>query len=210
MLLIAYVGLGELRPSLDFFESKREPHLGEPIPHLEHIHFGFVYTLSDLIWLKSLQHFDYCEAKQNHEKQKCTRHSWLFKTLLSALSLDPWYRIIYSAGALGLSVIISDIAGASQLFNQALYYYFHDWIILYKAAYHSIYEEENELKGALLLEEAAMRGAPPWVFALSAKFYNKLERKELLERLWNELPETLSPQIKAKILERISQIKDSH
>jgi hypothetical protein len=142
-----------------------------PGSHWNKFHFGFQYSLSDLLWLRGVQDLDYCENRDIHKN--CVGKVWLFEVLNLATLLDPWYHEVYEAGAIGLSVVISDIKGASMIFDRAFRYYPHDWGILYKAAYHAVYEEKDKSKGARLLEQAARTGAPAWVFALASRIYSE-------------------------------------
>jgi hypothetical protein len=89
----------------------------------------------------------------------------------------------FSAGTLALSIIVSDIPGASLLFDKAVVHFPHDWPILYRAGYHAVFEENDYEKGARLVEQAARHGAPEWTFSLAARLYAKAGRKELIEGL---------------------------
>lgn len=173
-----------------------------PLPSLEKLTFGQQYSLSDLHWLRVLQDFDFCEQKLVGP-QKCVAKGWLYHNLDASLRLDPWYRIVYSAGALGLSVVLSDLEGASDLFNRAIQHYSVDWIILYKAAYHAIYEEHNELKGSLLLEQAARQGAPEWVYSLVSSYYKKHNKLDWLKQLAHSLPIELPEGVRRKIMQQL-------
>jgi hypothetical protein len=152
-----------------------------PSPNLRYLHFGFKYVVSDLLWLRAIQDLDFCENRDVNKN--CTGKVWLFEVLNLATLFDPWYLEVYSHGAIGLSVIISDIRGASVIFDRGLHHYPYDWNLLYKAAYHAVYEEKNKSKGARLLEQAARTGAPDWVFALATRIYSEQGEKELALRI---------------------------
>lgn len=173
-----------------------------PSPSLRYVHFGFKYLLSDLLWLRAVQDLDYCETKD--VLKNCTGKVWLFEVLNLATLLDPWYRMAYSGGAMGLSVVVSDIKGASTIFDRAIAHYPHDWGILYKAAYHAVYEEKNKRKGARLLEQAARSGAPEWVFALASRIYSEQGEKELGLRILMDaeslsIPEPILKEIQKRL-----------
>jgi len=173
-----------------------------PSPYLRFLHFGFKYLMSDLLWLRGIQDLDYCETK---DIQKiCVGKVWLFEVLNLSTLLDPWYHQVYSGGAIGLSVIISDIKGAGILFDRALRYYPRDWRLLYKAAYHALYEEKDQLKGARLLEQAARSGAPEWVYALATRIYSEQGQRELALRILYDaeslgIPESVLIEIKKRL-----------
>jgi hypothetical protein len=174
-----------------------------PSPLLQHIHFGFKYFMSDLLWLRGIQDLDYCETKDT--QHICVGKVWLFEVLNLSTLLDPWYHQVYSSGAIGLSVIISDIKGAGILFDRAVKYYPYDWRLLYKAAYHAIYEEKNKLKGARLLEQSARYGAPDWVFALASRVYSEQGQKELVRRILEDAKSLgISESILAEIKKRLT------
>ena len=152
---------------------------------LEHFHFGFRLPMADLLWLRTLQDFDYCE--QPIAKNVCRGQGWLFQTLDLATQLDPKFRMAYSAGGVALSIMVSDIQGASRLFEKGVAAFPTDWVFAYKAAYHALYEEKNTLKAAELMKKAAEHGAPDWVFALSGRLYTEAGRRELAERVLSEM-----------------------
>jgi len=173
-----------------------------PSPALRYVHFGFKYFAADLLWLRGIQDLDYCENRDI--KKNCTGKVWLFEVLNLATLLDPWYQEVYAAGALGLSVVISDIKGASVIFDRGLRHYPNDWGMLYKAAYHAVYEEKNKKKGARLLEQAARSGAPDWVFALATRIYSEQGEQDLARRILHDaeslgIPEAILNEIKKRL-----------
>jgi len=175
---------------------------------LEHLSFGFRASMADGFWVRAIQDFDYCE--QPIAKQLCQGRGWLYQTLDVTTDLDPDFRMAYSAGAMALSVIVSDLDGASLLFDKAVAHFPHDWIILYKAAYHALYEEKNQAKAAVLMEQAARNGAPSWVFQLAGRLYTRSGQREMAERLLNELraqgvDETIQAQLRQRLQEKIEK-----
>ncbi|MCS6837407.1 MAG: hypothetical protein NZ480_01050 [Bdellovibrionaceae bacterium] len=176
-----------------------------PPPQMEFLHFGMKYLMSDLLWLRALMDFDYCEHKDPFNQRNCQEDNWLFRVIATALKLDPWYRFVYQAGGVGLSVVISDVKGASQVFNQGIRYYPEHWKILYLAAYHATYEEKNRWKAARLMEQAARHGAPAWVFDLAGKLYQEQGDRELIIRILKDAAAfNLSPEIVKSLQERLT------
>ena len=171
---------------------------------LEHFHFGFRYAMADLFWIRALQDFDFCEEKL--DSQICRGRGWLYQTLDVVTTLDSQFRTAYSAGGLALSVLVSDIEGASKIFDRAVVAFPDDWILLYKAAYHALYEEKDTLKAAGLMERAARRGAPDWVFSLAGRLYSDSGRRELGLRLLDEMKNSGVDQ---RVQERLRQKLDS-
>lgn len=167
-------------------EQRRAPReLVTPPLALEHFHFGFRLPMADLLWLRTLQDFDYCE--QPLAKNLCRGQGWLFQTLDLTTQLDPQFRMAYSAGGMALSIIVSDIPGASRLFDKGVAAFPKDWVIAYKAAYHALYEEKDTLKAANLMKKAAEYGAPDWVYVLSGRLYTEAGQRELAERVLGEM-----------------------
>ena len=73
-----------------------------------------------------------------------------------------------------LSVLVDDREGAAALFNKGVQHFPEDWELIYRAAYHELFEMQEPEKAAKLLKKAGERGAPRWVYALSSKLYTKL------------------------------------
>ncbi len=101
----------------------------------------------------------------------------------SITDLTPDFYLAYAAGANFLSVLVDDREGAHDLFAKGLKYFPEDWQLLYGAAYHELYEMQNPKTSATLLERAGQRGAPAWVFALSAKLYTETGRAQLAKTI---------------------------
>lgn len=171
-----------------------------PPKNLVHLSFGFSEVMADSFWLRSIQDFDYCENQI--EKHLCSGQGWLFQILDVTTDLSPKFRMPLAAGPLALSIIISDIEGASKLFDKAALRFPKDWPILYRAAYHSLYEEKNNSKAAGLLIRAAQNGAPQWAYSLAARLYTEDGKRELAERILSEnegIPKELQDRIRLKI-----------
>lgn len=176
-----------------------------PVPELHRFIFGFAEPTSDLLWLQSIQGFDYCESEI--AERTCIGKGWLFQMLDTVTNLSPHFRMPYATGGLALTVIISDYAGASIIFDKGVKAFPNDWPILYRAAYHALYEEKDNLKAANLLWQAAKNGAPDWLYSLATRLYSEEGQKEVAQRLFDELKQSeLDPailkKIKAKLLEK--------
>ena len=182
--MIILLGLGLTRPLFiggNFIVRE----LVAPPSSLVHFTCGYREIMADLFWIRSIQDFDYCEKSLS--KNLCKGNGWLYQTLDLTTELSPQFRMVYSAGAMALTIVISDIEGASKLFDKATTRFPTDWIILYKAAYHALYEEKNQGKAAKLMEQAARNGAPDWVYMLSTRLYTEAGQRELGERLLAEM-----------------------
>jgi tetratricopeptide (TPR) repeat protein len=156
-----------------------------PPPLVEHYGFGFKSQLADLLWIRSIQDFDFCESQI--VKNTCKGKSWLFQMINSVVDLDPNYLIAYSAGGLALTILISDYAGASVIFDKGVVQYPNSWPLLYRAAYHVLYEEKNFEKAALLYERAAKNGGPDWLPGLAKRLREPDGRLQLAERMLSDM-----------------------
>lgn len=162
-------------------EQKRSDYLPPPVA-AKYLSVGLKYQFADSLWLRALQDFDYCERIIS--KTECKGKSWLFQTLNLATEVDPIFEpSMYRAAGLALTVIISDYAGASVIFNKAVRHYPNDWNMTYAAAYHALYEEKNKLKAARLYEQAAKNGAPSWVYSLAGRLAKDGGEDEYSEKI---------------------------
>lgn len=135
---------------------------------IQHFSVGFKNHMASALWLRSLQGFDYCEKEIS--AGICAPKSWLYQNINLASTLDPIFEPgFYRLGALALTVIISDYAGASIIFDRGVSQYPNYWPLLYSAGYHSYFEEKNLIKASQLFDRAAKNGAPNWVAVLAGR-----------------------------------------
>ena len=185
--LLILAALAGTRYAIDRGGQPEKRELVAPPKDIVYFTAGHRDAFADVLWLRSIQDFDYCEKQV--DKQLCQKNSWLYQMLDVITDLSPDFRMAYSAGSLALTIIISDIDGASKFLDKAVAHFPNDWLILFKAAYHSIYEEHDNVKGAELLERASQNGAPDWVYALTTRLYTAAGKKEVAEALLNSLEE---------------------
>ncbi len=171
-----------------------------PPPQIVHFTFGFSEQIADQFWLRSIQDFDYCE--QQIAENTCRNQSWLYQMLDLITELSPNFRMPHAAGPLALTVIISDIEGASKLFDKAVKNFPNDWPILYRAAYQAIIEEKNKEKAAKLLFQAAKNGAPDWTYVLAGRLYSESGAKELGEKIYEEINQDPNMKVVAERLRK--------
>lgn len=163
-------------------------HLVAPPPFFERMVFGYNEVAGDLLWIRALQDFDYCDQKV--AVNLCKNDSWLYKMLNAVTELSPSFRLAYAAGALALTVIVSDIEGATKIFDKGVKAFPNDWPILYRAAYHYMYEVKDNKRAAGLLIQAGKNGAPPWVFTLAGRLYSDAGNLELAELVLQDMINT--------------------
>jgi hypothetical protein len=101
--------------------------------------------------------------------------------------------------------VISDLQGASKLFDRAVQAYPRDWKILYRAGYHALFEEKNQTKAADLFVKSARCGGPEWLFSSAASLWLASGQKEVAQKLITEIQNNseLSPEILHRIEEKL-------
>lgn len=159
-----------------------------PPPQLERFSFGYQESIADVLWIRALQDFDYCD--QPIGKNLCRNNSWLGQVLDTATNLSPKFRIVYAAGGLALTVLISDIEGATTIYDKGVREFPNDWPILYRAAYHYLYEVKDKARAAELLNAAAKNGAPDWTYTLAGRLYSEAGEMDLAEAVLKEMIES--------------------
>lgn len=191
----------QLSESVD--SSKRI--LISPPPYLKNLTVGFNESLADIMWIRAIQDLDYCD--EIISKDVCN-NSWLYKMIDAITELSPSFRMPYSAGALALTVMISDVEGATKIFDKAIRQFPNDWLILYRAAYHYLYEVHDKKKAADLLIASGKNGGPPFVFALAGRLYSDTGHIDLAESLLQQMiQEKHDDQFIKRLSDKISQMK---
>ncbi|MGZ3803121.1 MAG: hypothetical protein ACXVB4_02850 [Pseudobdellovibrionaceae bacterium] len=192
-----YAGKGLLDRSRDLLSPPRG---------LEHFTFGHRDVTSDFFWIRAIQDFDYCE--QQLSKNLCKGKGWLFRMLDMITDLSPSFRMPYATGAMSLSVMVSDIDGATAIFEKGIKQFPKDWPILYRAAYHYLYEVKSKRKAADLFIRAGRNGAPPWVFSLAGGLYNESSERVAAEAVLQEMIKTeVDPSLVKRLKEKLENIR---
>ncbi len=177
-----------------------------PPPMFEHFTFGYNEIMADSLWIRLLQDLDYCE--QTIAENTCKNDSWLYQMVDTVTNLSPKFRVAYAAGGLALTVLITDIDGATKIFDKSVKAFPKDWPILYRAAYHYLYEVKDNKRAAELLIQAAENGAPPWTRTLAGRLYSDSGNIDLAERLLQDMKDSGQDEYLIKRLEqKIQTIK---
>lgn len=173
---------------------------------LERFAFGYQEVMADSLWIRTVQDLDYCE--QSVAFNTCKNNSWLFHMINTTTNLSPKFRIAYAVGGLALTVLITDIDGATKIFDKSVDAFPNDWPILYRAAYHYLYEVKDKKKAADLLIRAADNGAPPFTRTLAGRLFTESGNIELAEMLLAEMKATNQDGVLIKRLEnKIREMK---
>jgi hypothetical protein len=191
-----------------------------PPKNMHLLTFGFNDLMSSLLWVRVLQDIQVCdqdrergaapELKESEDPlaQILTRQmpepqcqkGWVFQMLDAVTDLAPDFYIAYADGATMLSVLVDDREGASLLFNKGIQSFPDDWQLLYRAAYHELFEMQNPDQAADLLRRAGQYGAPQWVYALSAKLYTRLGQAAFAKTI---LESVLQRKTEGEAIERV-------
>jgi tetratricopeptide (TPR) repeat protein len=128
----------------------------------------------------------------------------------SITNLSPNFRIPYAAGALALTVVITDIDGATKIFDKGVKAFPNDWPLLYRAAYHYLYEVNDKKRAAELLIAAGKNGAPSWVFSLAGRLYSDSGKLDLAKALLEQMiQEKQDPAIIDRVRKKIESMETS-
>lgn len=170
---------------INFIQSSSEIKFIGPPVGIEHFSFGYNEVVADLLWMRSLQDFDFCEKKIDNIN--CTGNSWMFRMIDAITNLSPHFRMPYATGSLSLTVLVNDIKGASVIFDKAVKAFPNDWPILYRASYQALIEEKNNEKAAGLMLRAAQNGGPQWLYEASARLYSEEGKMAVAEGILADL-----------------------
>lgn len=177
-----------------------------PPAGIEHFTFGHRDVTADVLWVRAIQDFDYCDHQI--AKNLCTGKGWLFRMLNTITDLSPKFRMPYATGAVALSVMVSDVDGAALIFDKGTVEFPNDWPILYRAAYHYLYEVKDKKKAADLFMRAGRNGAPVWVFSLAGGLYNESNERATAESVLAEMIKTeVDPAIIKRLEEKLESIR---
>lgn len=160
---------------------------------------GFRKQFASSLWLRSMGDLDYCEKLIN--ARDCVGKSWLFSIFDLATELDPPFEpVFYQVGGLALTVIISDYAGASIIFDKGVKQHPDYWQLTYAAAYHAHFEEKDFPKAAQLYSLAAKYGAPKWVSTLAGRMAVDGGNAELADEILRSM---IDMKIEERYIERL-------
>ena len=114
-----------------------------------------------------------------HKEFKVCKNSWAYQMLNAITRLSPRFYVAYSIGGVTLSILVEDPIGAKIIFDRGLENFPEDWRLLYRNAYHSLFEFFDFERASELLKKAGDHGAPLWVYSLSSRLKTKKGQKEL-------------------------------
>ena len=209
LICLCFLGTLVTQKYWAYYEVDREdPPIYIPPPkYIHHFSFGYNESMSDSLWLRWVQDVDVCGAKKVARSSVLPKPSlprnvaggankfreeilipvrknicnkgWSFRLLDAITRLTPHFRMPYAVGASTLSVLIDDHLGAKAIYERAFKYFPNDWPILYRAAYHYLYELQELDKAAELLIQAGNAGGPVWVKSLASRILTRAGQVDL-------------------------------
>ena len=186
-------GVGSVEPRLASSPTLLPPDL------IQYFTFGYNEPLADMIWLRAIQDFDFCgsnfsKIKVNDEGNEVNicHGGWGSAMLDAVTRVVPRYRIVYTRGAIYLSVAVNEKEGAEKLLLRGIEVYPDFWYIHYHLGYHYLLEMDLPGKAAEHFRQAALLGSPNWVQLLAARLYSDSGKAELgivtLEEYYKDTP----------------------
>lgn len=167
--------------------------------------FGYSRVLSNLLWLRFLQHTPPNRIAENAV-------SWIYLDLDAISTIDPEFKPVFQQAAIFLSVVTTDKKGAELLLEKGAKLYPDDWRILANLAYHQHFELGNLEKAAdAYLRAGDIAGAPPTLAIIGAGLLAKRGELNASIQFLKEMKErTRDEKIRAHLEERIRVWKQKY
>ncbi len=197
-------------------EQSVDLNLIPPPPGIQQFTFGYDEVIADSLWLRVIQDFDVCEnapdgvahSPNRKSTEPMCREGWVYKMVDAITELAPRWRLPHARGAMLLSIVVDDRAGATRIFEKGVDRFPTDFHLNYTAAYHYIWEEKQPEKAAPLLIRAAKSGGPAWLYALAGKLYSEEGRIDLaIEVMEQGLKERKNDRSSNRIENRLEELK---
>jgi len=210
----------------------------KPPENIKYFTFGYNDMMASVLWLRLVQNFDYCEngrfteadyvqptkptgkerlqgiLERKMHPSKC-HLGWVYSMLDVISDIQPHFQLVYETGATFLSVAVDDREGARRIYEKGLLVYPNDWQLLFKAAYHYVWEMQNPGRAAELYIRAGKNGAPQWVVSFAGALYTRVGQahlaKIILEDAIKKNPEgRYAPRIKERLDEVNQILQENH
>jgi hypothetical protein len=167
-----------------------------PPKDMVHFTFGQAFTIADSLWVRVLQAGDFCESPnpkasfnpglllEDALKAKLTpsrcHMGWVYRMLDLLTDLNPKFKWAYKMGGVELSIGVDDREGARLIFEKGIKEFPDDWQLLYRAAYHYIFEIQDPRRAEQLLTAVSRHPeAPPVITLLRARLETVTGKGEL-------------------------------
>lgn len=223
LLTVGLFSVLQLMLSYNFTSQRTDIYIG-PSKNIKNYTFGYDDFMASLMWVRVVQDFHVCDQSQAKVKypefqknkdplediltrelpQSRCENGWVYQMLDVITDLQPNYKAAYLDGATMLSVLVDDREGAQNIFKKGILVFPEDWDLLYRAAYHAMFEMQDVKAAQDLMLRAAQRGAPKWVYALYGKLMDRTGQAALaisvLEQVLDrDLGGTYTSRIEAQI-----------
>lgn len=164
--------------------------------------FGYSRATGALLWLRFLQHTPPRKVEKNQV-------SWIYRDLEAITEIDPDFYPAYSYGGIFLSVITEDKRGAEQILLKGIKRFPDRWRLRAYLGYHYYWELDEKEKAAEQYLAAARLPDAPYLMALLASNHLKKTEGTMsgIAFLQNMLKATTSPEVQAKIEEKIRKLQ---
>ncbi len=213
----------------DYSTERSKIYIG-PSKNIKSFTFGYDDFLASMIWVRLVQDFHVCDQNDRQVKypkfqdekdplgeilnrelppSRC-KDGWVYQMLDVITDLQPEFRSAYVDGGTMLSVLVDDRLGAQKIFHKGLDKFPADWELLYRTAYHEMFEMQDAETSQGLMLKAAQRGAPQWVYSLAAQLFSRNGKAAFaLSILDSVLDRDLGGEFTDRIKRRMEIIKNS-
>jgi hypothetical protein len=185
--LTLVVGIQEGKPqppvteNVTFKFNERKPTLSSDGLNL--VSFGYPRILSNLLWLRFLQHTP-------TEKVPPGELSWIYFDLDTITTIDPEFLPAFEHGGVFLSVVTEDKRGAEHLLSKGTRLHPDRWRLHAYLAYHYQFElDEPENAAPHYLAGSRLPGAPTLLALLAARGLSRQESVDSSIRFLEEMRE---------------------
>lgn len=195
-----------------------------PLKGMEPFSLGYNEIGSDILWLRLIQDFHYCEnsnlpksynsgkglsnALETPVSPSRCHLGWVYHMLDSITDLAPRFRQAYRYGATGLAIGVDDREGARRIYEKGLARFPDYWQLAFEASYLYLFEIKEPARAADLLLQANRYGGPPWLPLLAARLYNSDGQVALARSVLQAYLETNpDPVIQKRAYERLKEIE---
>ncbi len=200
-----------------FMQAPARQLLFAPPAEIKKFSLGYNEVIADSFWLRVLQDSDLCE--QNFSPQGGPRvgvnrtpnckEGWVYHMLAVVLECAPRWQLPARVGPMLLSIVVDDRDGATLLFKKSVENFPNDWVVLFRAGYHFLYELDDKLMAAQFYNRAALNGAPLWARSLAAKLYSETGRHMVARAvLVDALTTAPEGAVRDKLLKRLQDVDE--
>lgn len=195
-------------------KQEKKPFYFTPPELIRYFAFGFPDLYADILWMRLIQDIDFCSSEKGlpvydgKKKYRCET-GWSYKMTDAITELAPRFLKPYEISGSIMSVIMGDKLGAKKIYDKGVERFPNNWKMHFYAGYHYLLELKEEEKAAKLLRRAADLGGPFWLYALSAKTYEKMGKLILSRQILMEaIKKDWTGQYKKALEYKLQQVEE--